>query len=473
MLSPNVSEQIVFVAFVWVALIVFVARLTARSGSGTAGLPLAFLIALSFLHCGFIVYAVPGYSHVRVDENLYLRSYDFTAETVLKGTYASLLGVLGFSIGAMFFGKRVSAAAGGQIAPLAPAQRRRILVLLLGLGAAGFLLTALQVNFPMAQALFQVLRNLAVTAICLGPAMILMYDRRRAWPHWLWAAAAIPTTYIVVWGFTSYGFIVFSIFISFWLCVLASRRIGALTIGAASGVVFVGLLSAFVAWMSARDRVREVVWTGGGIGERLAVIGEAIRNIEILQPSNFLSLDWLNIRLNHNIFVGKVLEWHERFPDLKMQGEQLVLIPFALVPRQLWPGKPEMGGSDLLATHSGMRFSESATFGAGPIVEFYVNFGMIGIFFGMLLLGLVVRWIDVKAISSLKRSEMIDFAKWFTVGIAFVAPLTELFFMVNTAMMAFIVLTVIRWATQRQQRGGRARLAAGSLAPSRAAKTRL
>lgn len=415
---------------------------------------MAFLSALAFLHCGSIVYAVPEYSHWRDDGSLYLQSYDFTVDTVWRGTLASFLGSLAFGLGAITLGGRQAHRFFRQrVAFLRPEARKELLIVLGGLGTLGFVFTAIKLSFPLSQALFQVLRNLAIATVCLGPAMVLLIDQRRDYTGWIALAMVIPVVYLVVFGFTSFGFIAFSIFVSFWFCTLASPRMAPPLICVGVAGLIVVMLSAFVAWMSFRGRIREAIDGGrGSLSDRIDVIGEAIASIELLHPSNFNSLDWLNIRLNQNIFVGKAIEWHELYPYLKLYGEKLALIPFALIPRFLWPGKPMMGGSSMLEEHTGMIFSSRATFGMGPIIEWFINFGMPGIFFGMLLLGLVVRWIDIQASLSLQTFRFLDFARWFTAGIALVAPLTELFFMFNTALMSFLSLTALKHFVGRRVR---------------------
>jgi hypothetical protein len=446
----DISVEIGIIAIVWLFVIVATSRMTARSDHGSVGLPMAYLFASSFLYIGAFSYAVPGYSHIRLGGNRYLASYVFTEQTVLLGALATTIGFIGFMIGCWLVSPRSNRRTAAELQmptsiDIGPGERNRLLWVLGLLGISGFVLNGADLPIPMLQAISQVNRNVAVVAICLGAAFVVLVDRRRNYVAWVLAGAAIPVAYVIVWGFVSYGFIVLTCLLGFWLAVLASPRLGMLRIAVAGTIGVYILLSAFVAWMSFREELREILWAdSSGVTERASAIIGAFAKTEWLRPSNFESLDWLNTRLNQYVFVGKAIEYHELVGGLKLYGESIFLAPLALVPRFLWPDKPEMGGSTLVATHTGMRFSESTTFGAGPVFEFFVNFGWVGIFLGFVVLGLIVRLIDRKASVALRKAQFLDFARWFTAGLAFVAPLTDFFFMFNTAILSFLFLTALK-----------------------------
>ena len=448
------STQLLMIAAAWIAMVVSVARFTARSADGSVGLPMAFLFSMTFLYCGFVAYAVPGYSHMRAGGSLYLQSYGFSEETVLLGAMASVLGVAGFLVGCWLGNGRRRRGAGTGAAPrlVISGNHRKFLLWSLGLfGFAGFVVGVMNLPIPMIQAVLQVARNAAVVAVCLGATFVALVDRRSNYTLWLVLAGTIPTAYLIVWGFTSYGFIVFTCFASYWLAVLAPRSLGSLRIGLAGAAITYGILSLFVAWMSFRTELRAVLWSDAGAADRVGAIVDAFSKTELLQPGNFESLDWISTRLNQYVFVGKMIEWHELYPDLRLHGETLYLALLTWVPRFLWPGKPEMGGNTFVAENTGMRFSESATFGAGPVFEFYVNFGYVGVFLGFVVLGLLVRWIDRSAAHALRTGQFMDYARWFTVGLAFIAPLTDFFFLINTAVMSWLVMTMLGWLLRRQR----------------------
>ena len=310
----------------------------------------------------------------------------------------------------------------------------------------------------MIDAILQVARNAAVVFVSMGAAFTVHVERQRTYWRWVVLAAAIPAAYLIVWGFLSYGFIVFTCFAGFWLAVLTKRRPRALTFALWGGGFTYVLLSLFEAWISFRTQLRAVLWNNDAtFAERLDAIGNAFSHTELLTPSNFTSLDWLNTRLNQYLFVGKAIEFHEAMPSLWLNGQSIYLAFLAWVPRFLWPGKPTMGGNSFVAEHTGMHFSDAAAIGSGPVFEFYVNFGYLGVFFGLIALGIIVRWIDRSAALALKEGRLFDCARWFTVGLAFISPLATFFFMVNTALISWIILTGLKALLDRPVTAGYSR----------------
>lgn len=429
------------IAAVWIAALALITRMTMRSRAGSVGLPIAFLYAMSFLYCGFLVYAVPGYTHSRSDGNLYLQSYVFTEETVLLGTQASLLGVVGFALGCWFVERSSGRKRRSERPPTRARGSRNVVVALAVTGILGFILTGSNLPIPMLQALTQAGRNIAIVAICLGAVNAVMRGHR----YRLWTAGgvAIPVYYLLAFGFVSYGFISFTIMVGFWFCQLASRRISVQRLALVTGVCAYALLSLFVTWMTFREQLRAVLWSDAGIGERISAVWTAAGNSTFLSPWNVASLDDINGRLNQYIFVGKLIEWHDMYPQLQLGGKTIMLAFFSWVPRFMWSEKPEMGGNSFVADNTGMLFSSQATFGAGPVFEFYANFGYAGVAVGFFLLGIVLSNIDKKAALALREGNSITFAAWFSAGIAFVAPLTDLFFMVSSAVMCWIIVRII------------------------------
>jgi hypothetical protein len=447
------------VAAVWLLAIWQTVRATTNSSHGSVGLPIAFVFSTTFLYIGAASYLVPGYTHLRGDGSLYLASYHFTEETVYQGSLATAIGMLGFMIGCRLLSPVRARNSGERHHDLRlrvdPRRRRRIMLVLGGFALFGFLAVFVRLNFPLVQALSQVSRNVAVVVVCLGAALAMHVDGGRYYFRWIVLAALIPAIYLIYGGFTSYGFITLTILVGFWLTVLARKKLGAIGLAVGGFAVTYGLLVLFVVWMSFREELRAVLWSGSaGLVQRLEAIGRALSNIELLRPSNFAALDIMNTRLNQYVFVGKAIEWHEMFPEMRTYGETLYVAFLAWVPRFVWEGKPRMGGSTFVAEHTGMIFSSQATFGAGPVFEFYVSFGHVGVFLGLLVLGLVVRWVDRMAAVALRQGRLFDHVRWFTVGLAFIAPLTDFFFMINTALASYIVLTAMKLVVEGKSRQG-------------------
>ena len=453
--SNDISIEMLLIMLVWLSLLVVTSRNTIYSSNSSVGIPMSFLLSMTFFYIGAFTYAIPGYTHF-VSGNLYLLSYDFTEQTVLSGAFAVLIAVAGFTCGCMLVQKKYKdkkPSSGFNFEGIYPKYIKSLFVFLGGICVLGFILNAFPPMFPMQQVFAQVGRNMAIPVICLG-AIIGVQKKgiskggMLSYKKWVALAISIPVIYLVVWGFVSYGFIVFTIFAGFWLAVLSKhRRRLSIRVGLYALVITYILLSFFVAYMSFRSELREVIWGGGGYTASFVAIFDAFSNTKLLNPFDFESLDWLNIRLNQYIFVGKAIEYHQINPDLRLNGSTLFLALFSWVPRVLWPGKPEMGSNELVEAHTGMVFSERAVFATGPVMEFYINFGYIGIFLGFVLLGYLVRQLDKRAALALKEGRLVDFIRLFTVGIAIVAPLTDLFFVVSTAVATWLTIWGIKPVT--------------------------
>jgi len=74
---------------------------------------------------------------------------------------------------------------------------------------------------------------------------------------------------------------------------------------------------------------------------------------------------------------------------------------FTYVPRRLWPGKPLDFGfiraQNILFEHYWDSGDRTTTYPIGMLAELYVNFGTIGIIVGMLLLGMLIKALEIKA----------------------------------------------------------------------------
>lgn len=436
----------------WVSLVTVTINRTLKRGS--VGLPAALLLAMSFLYGGCFVYAIPGYTHLRVDALPALLRYDFSDWLVVRATFVSLLAVTGFSIGVGVFRRSLPVVPRRECQfRLDPSDRRgsilrkKYMTVLVVFGAGSYVATYFDVSFPLSKVLFEVGRNALVVALALGAYLA----RQRNMPllPWFFASALIPLYYFVLFGFLSYGFLVGCIFYCFWLAVLRKRqRWAGWKSLALNLVILYALLTLFVAWMSYRDEFRAVIWQKEG-GSLSDVMVEAAKGTALFSPFNSQALDLVNFRLNLNIFIGRMIEHHENHPELRQYGATLYTLPLVVLPRFLWPGKPLRGGSDFMEEHTGMVLSESATFGAGSAFEFYVNFGMAGVFCGFALIGWLVGRVDRIAASSLYRGRYMDFARLYCVGIVAIDPLLRPFFILNGALFSWLILTAFKILAQQ------------------------
>lgn len=425
---------------IWLGLVILVVRNTARRGS--VGLSAGFVLTMSFLYGGCFVYAVPGYTHFRPDGHWYLSRYDFTELQVVQGTGVSLLGLVGFVMG-------IGLARHG-VRPIklpSPARlttyERKVMIVFGTISALTILLQQLDISFPLSGAIFELGRNFVVMLLCLGAFLA----RRDGRPMVLWSALAmiIPIYYIVAFGLASYGLMFGMTLTAFWLTMLKGRRkpLGWLKLTVLSALGVQVVLTIFVGWMSFREDVRLIAWTGAE-GSIFDILVRGLQEAELFTLANFASLDIVNIRLNLPLFIGRMMDQHALMPELQLWGSTLIILPLVLLPRFLWAGKPERGGSDFMEEHSGIILSDSVTFGSGSVFELYANFGSTGVFLGFVALGWAIRRIDIAAYIGLVTGRYLDFARWYVMGLVALDPLLRPFFIVNGMVFAWILLGLLK-----------------------------
>jgi hypothetical protein len=116
-------------------------------------------------------------------------------------------------------------------------------------------------------------------------------------------------------------------------------------------------------------------------------------------------------------------------------------VPYwALIPRAIWPEKPNVGGGgDVVAQFTGINFSEGTSVGVGQVLEFYINFGMPGVLCGFVVLGFILMRLDrrvMRALAMYNSSELVRFA---LPGLALLQPLGSLLEIVVAVASAIIV----------------------------------
>lgn len=435
--------QLFLIVVAWGLLIYFTAIVCVRSKVGSVGLPLAYLVTMTFLHIGTLTYLVPGYSHERYDANRYLVKLSYTADMNMQGSIASLLTVVGLFLGCLLMRGGVRKGVAEQASDIVvPANRDALLLPLLAIASLGYIFTS--VSIASVQSIIAVLRSLSIVIVALG-LWVAFYRRDRiALSRWIMVASAIPAVYLIVFGFFSYGFAAMAILFSFWMAMPRPRAPG-------SGFkqffsVFTAIylsLSLFVSYMEVREQLRwGVLWREGTTQwDKFVGTVNSLSKAHFLNPFDFSQLDWFNVRLNQNILIGRTLWWHEYYPALVLKGQSILYAFLAWVPRFLWADKPEMGGSRFAADHTGLRFSNEVAIATGPTFEFVANFGMIGALFGGFILGIVIRWLDKSCARHLRREDYARFIRNFLIGISVVAPTSQIFYIVSSTAASWIVGT--------------------------------
>jgi hypothetical protein len=147
------------------------------------------------------------------------------------------------------------------------------------------------------------------------------------------------------------------------------------------------------------------------------------RNFEWYDSENWKHREVIDGRLNQNLIVGAAIDRLETGAVNFANGSTIVDMAISLIPRALWPDKPQVGGGGtVVRDYAGMRFAEGTSVGAGQVLEFYINFGTWGVIGGFLLYGWLIGWMDLRIMQSLNRGDQKGFLLWFMTCLALLQP---------------------------------------------------
>jgi hypothetical protein len=452
-LGLDATGKIELYSILWGILLLFTLARITRARYGSVGLPFAFIYSYTVAHAGALVYLADWYEP---STNAYLQSWGFNRETVAAGLEVSCLAMIAASIGNVVAERWIPArlrARGGQEVTPRTLQRGSLILLSIGLivlliggalGRTGIALHGLQAALAS-------LQNLFVVGACgLVLHRYVTVGARRAMVLAGVFALLTPAVLLVTTAILAESIGTAMVIMSFYL-TLRTRRVNSfsrnLAIVLASGVL--GFFFA-VFYLQSRGSIRNVVWGGSSIQSAVEVTLSSASRFDVdsaFTPESFALLD---SRLDQNILIGLAVEYLETHPDDYDNGATVGLALLGWVPRFLWPNKPVAGGSEFVTKFTGIDFSRGTTVGAGPIFELYVNYGYLGVTFGFLLLGGLLRLIDVAAYRALRGGDLARFAQYMCAGIVFVSSLISLLFLVTGVAAALLIGWGLRFLWKRQ-----------------------
>lgn len=157
--------------------------------------------------------------------------------------------------------------------------------------------------------------------------------------------------------------------------------------------------SLYPSYMASRTNIREKVWGEAELGSRFETTFSTISdNWQWFNPGDDIQMEILNSRMNQNVLVGYSQEYIQEGKVNFADGETIFDGLLALIPRAIWIDKPITAGSQGLVTRfTGIKFSEGTSVGIGNLMEFYINFGYLGVVFGFYFIGLGLYSLDSKA----------------------------------------------------------------------------
>lgn len=201
-------------------------------------------------------------------------------------------------------------------------------------------------------------------------------------------------TIVAYMGITIFSFLFLKRKIAFWKKITFF----------ALSLVFVFLLQ------SVKQSYRKQIWRDKYEGSRAVLFYDLITEKLTGTASFFSSEAFFPIyyRSNQGYNVGLVMR---RFPEMQPYdgGENIALsLASSVVPRVLWPDKPEAGGKFNMKFYAGINLRGWST-NVSPLGEAYGAFGKTGGILYITLLGLVIRWAYGLVFSIARKTPLILF----------------------------------------------------------------
>jgi hypothetical protein len=177
-----------------------------------------------------------------------------------------------------------------------------------------------------------------------------------------------------------------------------------------------------VAYFESRDRIREAVWyEASDYSTRIDRIYTMFENFKLYDFNDITHLAGIDARLNQNFLVGLAIERMDSGQVDLAYGSTVPL--WALVPRAIWPEKPEVGGGgDIVSSYTGLYFPPGTSVGAGQPFEFYVNFGWLGVIVGFVTWGMLLEYYDQNIARGLRDNDIRKVLYFGLPGLAMLQP---------------------------------------------------
>ena len=387
----------------WLAPLFLLALARSRGKMAGTGLVIAYLVQLGLIHwVAPVLYTLPWY-----------RGMD--PHVVEAGLLQSVYAVCAFAFSSAALAPLVMKSG---ILPQPKTVRNpdnNLPKAYIWIGAGSYLILSMGIGaLPSATALFSTGQEMIVVGLALS-----------AWVSWrmhdygklsLWIAITmmLPFITVITRGFIGYGTAATLTILIFVFGFLRSRVVVLVSL---TVLIFLGL-SVYVTYMRDRGEIRESVWGGQSLSDRLERVGTTVSTFEWFDIQDQSHLTRIDGRLNQDFLVGAAVIWLEN-TDGFARGDTLWEALMALIPRALWPDKPAVAGSGNLVTeYTGIQFASGTSVGIGQVMEFYINFGTLGVLIGFLVFGLVVTICDTCAAERLAAGDLHGFVLWYMPGLA-------------------------------------------------------
>jgi hypothetical protein len=420
---------------VWLCFFGLLLVILLQDRKHTGALTLSYFVSLSLIH-------VPG--------TLGYLGHPYGFEDTYRGLQIAVVGVAAFVGGVAFARFRGTKATHRTIhqTDLDPDWLEKIGRKFLVLGVFVFFIAVPIVGqIPSMTAVVSAFVGLLVIGIWLWLAAAIIRGDRRKQILVLGMLPLLPFATLTFSGFVSFSTQWIITVLSFFF-LLSRRKVW--FIAAMPVLIFVSL-SMFVAYLGERSAIRDLVWEEeANIAARVERISEIFTNFEFLDLSDPRHTGALEQRLNQNALVGAAAANLEDGSATYALGGTVPWWSF--VPRVVWPDKPDVGGGgSLVAEYTGIYFAEGTSVGAGQVLEFYVNFGIVGVILGFFAWGFGLMTIDRKIMTAMAEANMPVLLRQSMVGLTLIAPGGNLLEIFVAAIGAFVATPIVLYLDRKLQ----------------------
>lgn len=428
------EPDLLFWVVAWFLAAVFVLARHWRYGTGV-GLVLCYILSFAVLHwVAAALYLLPWNR---------LGGLDLTYEGLRQSTLGMIAFAVGAEVAAFIARRRLDPVRLGDRVWAVPQNVTNVYLI------TGVLLytvvTPLASRIPTVSALVASGSALSIVALVLKCWNASRLEQRKTLALWLGIASLLPLITVVTQGFLGFGFVAMLTVFAF---VASLNRPRIRNMVAAVLLAYLGL-SIYITYMRDRRDIRDVVWTGAALANRVDQIKLTLAGAEWFDPRDDAHLDRIERRLNQNFLIGAAVVYLESGAVPYAQGDTFVDAVLALVPRAFWPDKPMQAGSgQLVTTYTGIHFVDGTSVGIGQVMEFYVNFGTAGVMGGFLIIGFILVLADRHAFHALSRGAVKPFTMWYLPGLSLLQIGGSLVEVTSTAAAGMVVASVLNQVTK-------------------------
>ncbi len=404
-------DELSWLLFSWVVAGIALLLALRRRKTISVGLPIAYFMGIFIINWpGAALYLIPGYVYYKpevVMEGFRLTTY---------GMWAFVLGTLLGGFKQAWGGLSIGANHVKGIADTSRINRTAKFFLVAGL-VIQLVLMPLIGGVATLTAIISGLGGLSIVGACLGIRGAQLRRDKKRFRAWMLVAFMFPFITLTSSAFVGFGVHSLIVVLAF---ILMLTRTGPVRIVLVLLAIYLGI-SFYVTYMRDRHEIREAIWYEQvDYTDRLKQVSKIFIDFEFFSTGNDEHLRAVDKRLNQNWLVGSAMEYISLGNKPYANGETILAALVAMVPRVVWPDKPEIGGGGSLVTdYTGMIFSRNTSVGAGQVFEFYINFGTMGVVIGFILLGAAMRQFDARAARALHLHDYRHFLIWFLPGFGF------------------------------------------------------